>query len=118
MPEQPEQKKESKEINLKHFDPETASHDELLKATYLQNKKILKRLFFLSLAGYIRLFFVYIPLIAATVLGIIFLPDIIQEMMDRYISTVTAGVSTESIKDILPSFGTERFNEIRSQLSK
>ncbi len=75
------------------------------EAVYNQNKKIQSHLRWMSIAGFLRLFIILIPLI----IGIIYLPPLLGEVFSQYQSLLGGGsglpVDGESMKMLMEQFG-------------
>ncbi len=76
------------------------------EAVYNQNKKIQRNMMWMSVAGFIRLFLILVPLI----IGIIYLPPLLSGVWAQYQSVLgigggSVGIDTHSVKTLLEQFG-------------
>lgn len=87
---------------------ETSEHESLKvlieknikwsQVIYQQNRKIQRRLSWMTFGSYFRLFLILIPLI----LGAIYLPPLVSDFMSQYSSS--SGGSTQNLRDYLEIF--------------
>lgn len=89
------------------------------EAVYNQNKKIQNHLRWISIAGFLRLFIILIPII----LGIIYLPPLFASVWDQYQSILGVGanipVDGDAMKSLIEQFGTGASNiDIQEVLGK